>query len=230
MEVQLHSTVGSCGAGWDAPLFSSLRLCRGIKARPAGPQGWRTPPPRPVAATGHPGLTTRVPHPGGMCVSVSTGNHAVAWQPCGPRPSAPEPRSPGSWSRDCWGGVRRVGPASRCSLFLPTRLGCRWQRHQESLGLLQTCRPRPGAAPGAGTPGRPALCQHQGGPGTALAGTLAKPCLSWELDCKASRLLSGLGEEQGGRRCARGRGGGESQQSRCSACVWGRGWHEACRK
>lgn len=111
MEVQLHSAVGSCGAGWDAPLFSSLRLCRGIKARPAGPQGWRTPPhPRPVAATGHPGLTTRVPHPGGMCVSVSTGNHAVAWQPCGPRPSAPEPRSPGSWSRDCGGGCGGWAP------------------------------------------------------------------------------------------------------------------------
>lgn len=230
MEVQLHSAVGSCGAGWDAPLFSSLRLCRGIKARPAGPQGWRTPPPPSRGSHWAPRPHHQGSSPRGHVRERLHGQPRCCLATLRPqafRSGAPEPRE---LEPRLWGGVRRVGPASRCSLFLPTRLGCRWQRHQESLGLLQTCRPRPGAAPGAGTPGRPALCQHQGGPGTALAGTLAKPCLSWELDCKASRLLSGLGEEQGGRRCARGRGGGESQQSRCSACVWGRGWHEACRK
>lgn len=118
MEVQLHSAVGSCGAGWDAPLFSSLRLCRGIKARPAGPQGWRTPPPPPSRGSHwaprphHQGSSPRGHvrerlHGQPRCCLATLRPQAF-------RSGAPEPRElePRLWGGGCGGWAPRLGAVS----------------------------------------------------------------------------------------------------------------------
>lgn len=115
MEVQLHSAVGSCGAGWDAPLFSSLRLCRGIKARPAGPRRAQPPPsrgshwaPRPHHQGSSPrGHVRERLHGQPRCCLATLRPQAF-------RSGAPEPRElePRLWGGGCGGWAPRLGAVS----------------------------------------------------------------------------------------------------------------------
>lgn len=154
----------------------------------------------------------------GVCVSVSTGNRAVARQPTAP---PGESREEGEEGTPCSSSVQSL-PAATPGMQIWRGVGgvCGGR----PLGFLQTCPPLPGAAPGARAPGRPC-------PGTEgrwkPSLNPGKPLTSLRnRGSKASSLLPRLGEEQGGLRCEhlvspKQQGQAPGGPAGWSACGWG---------
>lgn len=149
----------------------------------------------------------------GVCVSVSTGNRAVARQPTAP---PGESREEGEEGTPCSSSVQSL-PAATPGMQIEGG-------ERRPLGLRQTCPPLPGAAPGAEAPGRPCPGTEGGRKPSLNPG---KPLTSLRnRGSKASSLFPGLGEEQGGCRCEhlvspKQQGQAPGGPAGCSGCGWG---------